>query len=118
MLCFVIVSNFISKHFKEGSHEKTLTKQTHVTKEIRWNGSLKDENGTEFAVMAAVLDVARPLGNTTFTVYNQTAFEANKTDAQAAYAELQAAVEQVANETTLVTIETEGEETENNGDAE
>lgn len=91
-----------------------LTKQTHITKEIRWDGSLEDENGTKFAVMTGVLDVARPLGNTTFTVHNQTAFEANKPDAQAAYAEFQAMVNQAVSDTELATIETEGEETENN----
>lgn len=98
--------------------KKTLTKQTHVTKEIRWNGSLKDENGAEFAVMAGVLDVARPLGNTAFTVYNQATFEANKAAAQSAYAEFQAMVNQAVGGTELATIETEGEETENNEDAE
>ena len=94
-------------------------KQTRTTKSITWNTSLMDDNGKQFATMTGTLDSARPLGNATFTVINPSVFEANKADAQAAYAAFQMEVNKAASETELATIVTEGEEAaENNEDAE
>lgn len=91
-------------------------KQTRTTKAITWRTSLMDDTGKEFATMTGTLDSARPLGNATFTMINPSAFEANKAEAQAAYAAFQAEINKAVSETELAVIVTEGEENEEAGD--
>lgn len=63
----------------------TVKKTTITTNTTSWDAGLVDENGIHFATISGKVDSTRPFGNVVLTVHNQSAFNANKEAAKAAY---------------------------------
>ncbi|MCD7803080.1 MAG: hypothetical protein LUH09_09340 [Clostridiales bacterium] len=70
----------------------TTTKTTTTRTTITHKATLTDDSGKQIAVMSGTADSTRPFGSTSFTVLNQSLFEANREAIRAQYEAFQAEI--------------------------
>lgn len=88
----------------------TVNKTNITTNTNSWDASLIDETGVHFATMSGKVDSARPFGDVSLTVHNQSVFKANKESARAAYAQFVSEFNAMVDATTPInTVSEEGE---------
>ena len=89
----------------------SIGKRTVKTTSVTWSGYLSTDDNIRIASMTATLDRAHPRGTTNMVVVNPEIYNQYAEDVKEAYDSFMEQVREAADNTTLVTDETEGTET-------